>query len=87
VALLHGDFGTSFYFHPLGAPMVAALILIALVDAWVWWRGSRPGGTPRPASWLPERLMLTPAPWVAIAAVTLVWLVRLPLYVVGAWTF
>ena len=87
VALLHGDPATSFYFHPLGLPMVAALVLMALVDAWAWWRGSRPGRRPVPSSWLPERLMLTPAPWVAIGALTLVWLIRLPLYMLGTWTF
>jgi hypothetical protein len=87
VAFLHGDITTSFYFHPLGAPMVIALVVFALIDAWVWWRGSQPGGRRRPASWLPEWLILTPGPWVAIAAITLVWLVRLPLYLVGAWTF
>src|SRR4051794_22012477 len=87
VALLHGDLSTSLYFHPLGAPMVAALMVLAVIDAWVWWRGSRAGAIRRPASWLTERVMLTPAPWVAIAALVLVWLVRLPLYVTGVWTF
>jgi hypothetical protein len=42
---------------------------------------------PSPPSWLIEKVMMTPAPWIAIAAIAIVWLVRLPLYVVGAWTF
>lgn len=87
VALLHGDPSASVFYHPLGAPLVIAAVAIGVVDAWVWWRGRRPGETPAPAYWLPERLMRTPAPWVAVGALVVVWLVRLPLYVAGAWTF
>jgi hypothetical protein len=87
VTLLHGDLGTSLYFHPLGLPLVLMLVTLALVDGWAWWRSSRPGQLRLPASWLPERVMLTPVPWVAVGALTLVWLIRLPLYVLGTWTF
>jgi hypothetical protein len=87
VTLLHGDLSASLYFHPLGVPLVLLLVTMALVDGWVWWRSSRPGQPRRPASWLPERIMLTPTPWVAVGALTLVWLIRLPLYVLGTWTF
>ncbi len=87
VAFLHGDPSASLFYHPLGAPIVIAAVVIGLVDAWAWWRGRRPGEAPASPSWLLERLAGTPAPWVAIGALALVWLVRLPLYVVGAWTF
>lgn len=87
VAFLHGDPSTSLFYHPLGAPIVIAAVVIGLMDAWAWWRGRRPGGAPASPSWLLERLARTPAPWVAIGALAIVWLVRLPLYVVGAWTF
>jgi hypothetical protein len=87
VAFLHGDLSTSAFFHPLGAPMVIAVVLIGIVDAWVWWRSRRPGQATASPFWLLERLAATPAPWVAIGALALVWLVRLPLYVVGAWRF
>jgi len=88
VAFLHGDPSTSFFYHPLGAPFIVAAILIGVVDAWAWWRSQRPGSTIMASpSWLIERLSMTPAPWIAIAALVVVWLVRLPLYLVGAWTF
>ena len=87
VAFLHGDPSTSLFYHPLGAPMVIAAALIGIVDAWAWWRGQRAGAVSASPSWLLERLARTPAPWVAIGALTVVWVVRLPLYVMGAWTF
>jgi hypothetical protein len=87
VALLHGDVPASAFFHPLGVPFVLAMLALAVADAFSWWRGCRAGQSSRPASWLLERVMTTPAPWVAIGALTVVWLVRLPLYVLGTWTF
>jgi Protein of unknown function (DUF2752) len=87
VAFLHGDLSTSAFYHPLGAPMVIAVVLIGIVDAWVWWRSRRSGQVAASPSWLLERLAVTPAPWVAVGALVVVWLVRLPLYVVGVWTF
>jgi hypothetical protein len=87
VAALHGDPSTSFYFHPLGAPLVLALVVVAAVDGWVWWRTSRPGRVQAGPEWLLERLARTPAPWIAIGLLGLVWLARLPLYVAGAWVF
>ena len=87
VALLHGDPSASVFFHPLGVPLVIAAVVIGAVDAWAWWQSRQPGAKPAPAYWLLERLVRTPAPWVAIAALLLVWLVRLPLYVAGTWTF
>ncbi|HZO26270.1 MAG TPA: DUF2752 domain-containing protein [Chloroflexota bacterium] len=87
VALLHGDLSTSLFYHPLGAPIVVAAVLVGLVDAWFWWRGTRPGQEQVSPAWLLERLAKSPAPWVAIGALAVAWLVRLPLYVVGAWMF
>jgi len=87
VTLLHGDLAASLHFHPLGLPLVLFLAGLALIDGWAWWRSSRPGQHPCPPSWLPERVMLTPTPWVVIGVLSLVWLIRLPLYVLGAWTF
>jgi len=87
VALLHGDLTTSLHFHPLGVLFVLLVLVLAIVDGWVWWRAKRPGAPVRPPSWLLERLAVTPAPWVAVAVLMLVWAVRLPLYVVGAWVY
>lgn len=87
VAFLDGDLPTSLFYHPLGALIVIVAVLVGIADAWVWWRSRRPGRAPASPSWLLERVARTPAPWVAIGALTVVWLVRLPLYVLGAWTF
>lgn len=87
VALLHGDLATSFHFHPLAGPMVAAMLAVAVLDGWLWWRSVRSGRPGGSHVSLMERVMRTPTPWVAIAALALVWLVRLPLYVAGVWTF
>jgi len=87
IALLHGDPATSLFFHPLAVPLVAAAVVIGLVDGWYWWRSRKPGAPPAPPSWLIERVMLSPAPWVAIAVLVVVWLVRLPLFVLGNWVY
>lgn len=87
VALLHGDPMTSLYYHPLGAPIIAVAVVIGLVDAWAWWRSRKTAGPAASPAWLIECLARTPAPWVAIGALALVWAVRLPLYVAGIWTF
>jgi hypothetical protein len=86
VALLHGDLGASLFFHPLGIVVVAASLAVGATDGWLWYREHRAGLTAPPAS-LVARLMATPAPWVAIAVLALVWFVRLPLYVAGIWVF
>jgi hypothetical protein len=87
VALLHGDVAVSAYYHPLGLPFVLAMLALAIMDARVWWLSRQPNKTALPSSWLLERVMSSPAPWVAIGVLTLVWLIRLPLYVMGTWTF
>ena len=87
VTLLHGDLGASLYYHPLGFVLVALAVTLALADAWFWWRDAR-SMTARPSpTRLLNGLMLTPAPWVAIGALTAIWFVRLPLYVAGIWVF
>jgi hypothetical protein len=87
IALLHGDPGASFYYHPLGIPLVLTAVAIGLADGWYWWRSRQLGSRSAPPAWLIERVMLSPAPWVAIAALVVVWLVRLPLYVLGSWVY
>lgn len=87
VAFLHGDLPTSFYYHPLGAPLVLAAIVIGLADAWIWWRRRTRGEPSLSPAWVIERVMLSPVPWVAIAALVIVWLVRLPLFVLGRWVY
>jgi hypothetical protein len=84
VALLHGDFGASLYYHPLGVVIVLAAVAVALLDAWRWWQERHETG-PRLATL--ARLMVTPAPWAAIAVIAAVWVVRLPLYAAGIWVF
>jgi hypothetical protein len=87
VTLLHGDIGASLYYHPLGIAIVALGVALAVADAWYWGRGAPSPLGRTPPTWLLDRLMLTPAPWVAIGALTVVWFVRLPLYVAGIWVF
>lgn len=87
VAFLDGDLGLSLYYHPLGAPTILLAVVVGLVDAWFWWRGRQAGAVPRPSSWLLERLAQSPAPWIAIGALVVVWIVRLPLYLTGTWTW
>ena len=87
VTLLHGDLGASLYYHPLGFVIVGLAVALALADAWFWWRDTSALAARSSPTWLLNRLMLTPAPWVGIGALTVIWLVRLPLYVAGIWVF
>jgi hypothetical protein len=87
VALLQGDLVMSLYYHPLGVAILVGAVAVGLVDFLAWRRGRRPGAAPLPPSWIMERIFATPAPWIAIAALAIVWVVRLPLYLLGTWTF
>jgi hypothetical protein len=87
VLLMHGDVAGSLYYHPLGLLFVAGAILLAVVDAYGWWQARRDGEAPRSPGWLLERLSQTPAPWVLIAGMLALYLVRLPLYLLGTWVY
>jgi hypothetical protein len=87
VLAMHGDLTGSLYFHPLGVLFVVGALLLAAVDGYGWWRSRRAGETPRSPSWLLERLSKTPAPWVLIGVLVALWVVRLPLYLLGTWVF
>jgi hypothetical protein len=87
VTLLHGDLGMSVYYHPLGIALVAVMVALAVIDGWTWWHEAQAGPARSSPAWLMNRVMLTPAPWVAIGMLTLVWFVRLPLYAAGIWVF
>lgn len=86
VALLHGDPSASWFFHPLGSVFLLLVLAVALVDAWVWLAAARQGRESS-GSWVLERVVGTPLPWVAIGALAIVWVVRLPLYLAGSWVF
>ena len=78
---------TSLYFPSARRRDGGDLLALAVADGWIWWH-EQPHATAQPsASWLPNRVMVTPAPWVPVSALTLVWLVRLPLYLPGIWVF
>ncbi|MCC6176859.1 MAG: DUF2752 domain-containing protein [Chloroflexi bacterium] len=85
VFLLHGDLTASLYFHPLGIVTVAAFLFLLVADGWRWYRDRRQVDLSSTA--LLDWLVTTPAPWVAVAALALVWVVRLPLFVAGFWVF
>ncbi len=88
VALAHGDLGGSLYFHPLGLLVVLALLAVAVVELAVAARRLRTGqtnGLPSTAGLL-DRAARGPLPWVVIAALMVVWVVRIPLFLNGIWT-
>ena len=87
VTLLHGDLGASLFYHPLGIVIVALCFALVLADGWAWWRETRTVPAPSSTASLMSHLMLTPAPWLALVVLTVVWFVRLPLYVAGIWVF
>lgn len=87
VLAMHGDLTGSLYYHPLGLLFVVSALLLAAVDGYGWWRSGRPGATPRSPTWLLERMSQTPAPWVLIGVMIALWMVRLPLFLLGAWQF
>ena len=93
VALMHGDLAGSLYFHPLGVAVVLALVVVAAAE--LAFAARRLGAAQRRGSLstaalstgaLLDRAARGPAPWVAIAALALVWFVRIPLFLNGTWT-
>ncbi|MGE3270510.1 MAG: DUF2752 domain-containing protein [Chloroflexota bacterium] len=87
VSLMHGDLSASAYYHPLGMVFVLLVLVLVVLDIWLLIATRRRGEDNRPPSWVMDRLAQTPAPWLAVAALMLTWLVRLPFYVVGAWVY
>ena len=89
VALAHGDLAGSLYFHPLGVAVVLALLAVAVAELALAARRLQAGqasGSPSTAALL-DRAARGPLPWVAVAALALVWVVRIPLFLNGSWTF
>ena len=91
VALVHGDLGASLYFHPLGLATVLVFVALVLFEVARWPRpaGRAPAHVGGSAPWA---TLLTWAgsgtlPWIAVGAFLAVWVVRLPLYLLGAWTY
>ena len=89
VALAHGDLAGSLYFHPLGAAVVLALVSVAVAELALAGRRLRAGQARGSLSTvaLLDRAARGPLPWVAVAALALVWAVRIPLFLNGTWTF
>jgi uncharacterized protein DUF2752 len=90
VSLMHGDLSAAVLFHPLG-PVVAGL-LAGLVLAAVWraWRAAdcrAVAAVARPARPPGGKPSLGGLAWLGVAAVLLVWLLRLPLYLQGRWLY
>ena len=91
VALAHGDLSAAIYFHPLGAVVGALLVALVALELLErarvagWWPGQAGG-----SAWTTTPLDLAargPLPWVGVAAVILVWAIRLPMFVSGAWVY
>lgn len=87
VLALHGDLSGSLYFHPFGVLFVIAALVLAAVDLSGWWLARQRGETNRSPTWLLERLAKTPAPWVLIGALIVLWAVRLPMFLLGTWVY
>jgi len=87
VLAMHGDLSGSLYFHPLGLLFVVGALILAAVDAYGWWISRRPGATPRSPTWLLDRISQSPAPWVVVGVMLALWVVRLPMFLLGAWDF
>lgn len=87
VLLMHGDVSGSLFFHPLGVLFVLGAIVLAAVDLLAWWRSQRVGNIPLAPSWLLDRIAQTPAPWIVVGALLVLWAIRLPLYLLGSWVF
>ena len=88
VALAQGDLAGSLHFHPLGTAVVLALLTVAaaeLVLAVRRFYAGQASGSPSTAALL-DRAARGPLPWVAIAALALVWAIRIPLFLSGSWT-
>ncbi len=88
VALAHGDLAASLYFHPLGVAIVVGLLAIMLAELVLLVRRTRSNQTVGSVSTMAllERGARGPLALVGIGVIAVVWLVRLPLFLNGAWT-
>jgi hypothetical protein len=87
VLLMHGDVSGSLFYHPLGVLFVLGAVVLAAVDLLGWWHSRRAGSEPLAPSWLLDRISRTPAPWLLIGMMMVLWAVRLPLYLLGDWVY
>jgi hypothetical protein len=98
VALVQGDPAASLHFHPLGAVVVAIFAALVLAEvggrAYESLRAVRAPSTGEPArgraASAPSTRVLAwaargPLPWLVVASLVVVWVVRIPLFVTGAW--
>jgi hypothetical protein len=87
VALLHGDLAASVFYHPLGVAVVAGAAIVAVL-ALIAVVAPRVGARAVPPPWLStDALARGPLPWVGVVAFIALWLVRLPMYLNGAWAY
>jgi len=89
VALAHGDPAASLYFHPLGLPVVAALVGLVVLELGLALRRRAAGqtaGSPSTTALL-ERAARGPVLWLGAASLAVVWVVRIPLFLSGTWIF
>ena len=94
VALAHGDPVGSLYFHPLGVAVVLALLVVVVAElvlaarrVWAAQASGSPSAATLSTAALLDRAARGPLAWVAVAALALVWAVRIPLFLNGTWTF
>jgi len=90
VSLLHGDLAAAVFFHPLGPVAAGVLLALAIIELRRAWQAANHGvNRPSPPF---DRLpggarALDPLAWLGVAAVLVVWLLRLPLYLQGRWLY
>jgi uncharacterized protein DUF2752 len=90
VSLLHGDLSAAVFFHPLGPVAAGAVLAVVFVELRRTWQAGNAGVlAPAPPSnrCAGRAQAINRLGWLGVAAVLVVWLLRLPLFLQGRWLY